>query len=245
METIDVHAETGNQPKPSVNQNNYMQSLGQTSASNISSALSSITGMNVTSHASHANVDNSTSHAAVNSSTTQKGSTPYMLSQQKNLYSGSNQHSAETSHVSSNYSNPRPPSASNKPNIFKGYEEKEREQISYSSMEKKRTSNPTAGVHAEPDPYSKKYAVATQLGGPTMLTTQLGMNRDHGSQGTSSKYNAPMGYQQGASKSSQEKHPVSYGLGKSSQDASAHPSKPTGSKYGLMNPNLNKQTAFK
>lgn len=201
-------------------------------------------GMN-SSHASHPNVDNSASHAApVNSSTTQKSSTPYMLSQQKNLYSGSNQHSVESSHVSSNYSNPRPPSASNKPNIFKGYEEKERAEISYSSMEKKRTSNPT--THAEPDPYSKKYAVATNIGGPTMLTSQLGMGRDHGSQGTSSKYNAPTNYQLGASKSSQDKHPVSYGLGKSSHDSgtSAHPSKPTGSKYGLMNPNLNKQ-AFK
>lgn len=233
-----------------------MQNLGQTSASNISSALSSIMGLgsnantNATTNAS-SNVTTTTSNVPISTTTTNPVNNvkapPYSTSQQKNIYpniSTNNVYTGDPYYPGNVYTTAKSPKNAGgaKPIIFKGPEEKERPESAYAVMDKKRASNPpTTTTHTEPDLYSKKFAPSSQLGGPQIASSHSGIS---GPQiGSSSKYTGPS-YQLGLSKGTQESSKPNYQLGLSKNTestATSNLSKGSTNKYGLLNLNgLNK-----
>jgi len=228
----------GNVKNPSGgSQNNYMQNLGQTSASNISSALSSImTEMNKNTPNPHINpnITVNANNASTNISnqnaqgTSAKGLPNYSSNQQPKGY-GAHVY-GENYYSSTQYGNAKSPkniTTGSKPLLFKAPEEKDRTESSYQSTDKKRT---------EPDLYPKKFA-------PSQAQTTSSHTGVHA--GPSSKYAGP-NYQFNSNKiSSHEnnKHPTGgyQGLNKNIEGApSSSVNKGIGSKYGILNLGLNK-----
>ena len=216
-----------------------MQNLGQTSASNISSALSSImTEMNkntpnthinpnITVNANNANTNISNPSAQGTSS---KGVPAYSSNQQPKGYSNLGAHAyGENYYSSTQYGNAKSPkniTTGSKPILFKAPEEKDRIEPSYHSTDKKRT---------EPDLYPKKFTPSGQT-----TSSHTGIHA-----GPSSKYAAP-NYQYTSCKvtshESSSKHATGYqGLNKNIEGStSSNLNKGIGSKYGILNLGLNK-----
>lgn len=212
-----------------------MQNLGQTSASNMSSALSSIiTEMNVSSNPPSTNINaninvnvNIAPHVNIPTAhiATSQTKTGYTSStqQQKNAYGNlgvnPNAYERDYANVNVGYANAKSPknivpTASSKTNVYKGHahEEKlERPESAYSSSSKR----------LETDPYSKKYAPSSQVASHTGI-------------GTSSKYGGPS-YQAGLNKA-EAKPGYSSGMSKGTPD----PKGGVSSKYGILNLGLNK-----
>jgi len=141
-------------------QSNYSQNIAQTSASNISSAISSISGL--TSSNNNNNVQ-STSN--------------YSSNQQRSPYI--NQNSPYDMYLTNYNSSKSPTNAGARPNIFKLQEEKERPETAYTSTEKKKTNIPVNSP--DTNMISKKYIPTTQTPSTNkplnMNYNQIGMSK--------------------------------------------------------------------
>lgn len=219
----------------------YMQGLGQTSASNISSALSSIMSEMKVSNPPHStninaninvNVNIATSHIT-NAKPVPTYSSSSQQQQQKNAYANlgvnPNTYSDYGNVGYANAKSPKNivPTASSKTNVYKApvHEEKERPESAYSSSSKR----------LETDPYAKKFTPTRQVESHTSHV------------GPSSKYGGPS-YQTGLNKAAPSNHGhgheskpgYSSGAGKGTPDINATKSGGVSSKYGILNLGLNK-----
>ena len=217
-----------------------MQNLGQTSASNISSALSSImTEMNKNTPNPHINpnITVNANNAATNVSNqnvqgaSSKGLSTYSSNQQSKGYSNLGANAYGENYYSANqYANVKSPkniTAGSKPLLFKAPDERERTEPSYQSTDKKRT---------EPDLYPKKFVPSSQA---QTTSSHTGIHA-----GPSNKY-VGTGYQFSSNKvtthESSSKHQIGYqGLRNIEGSTGPNVNKGMGSKYGILNLGLSK-----
>ncbi len=210
-----------------------MQGLGQTSASNISSALSSIMSEVKVSNPPHSTNINANINVNVNIATSHITNTnanakpvPTYSSTKKdygNLGVNPNTYSDYGNVGYANAKSPKNvvPTASSKTNVYKSHahEEKERPESAYSSSSKR----------LETDPYAKKYTPPTR-----QVDSHVAPSSKYG--GPSSYKAAPSSHGHGH----ETKPYSSSGAGKGTPDINATKSGGVSSKYGILNLGLNK-----
>ena len=231
-----------------------MQNLGQMSASNMSSALSSIMGevnpstSNVSAVLNVAPTNiiqtNVVAPTNINIPTNSNKNIPTSVtSQQKNTYSNVNSNYAgETHYPSTNHATGKSPknvTTTSKPGLFRHAEDKERPESAYSNLDKKRTTNNVMNNPDENIYSSKKYIPTGQMTG-SQLSNHSGLNQASGSNLiTSNKYNLPSYPINSKATSHEGKYQV--GLSKNTHESSGTASglnKPN--KYGVLNLGLNR-----
>ena len=232
-----------------------MQNLGQMSASNMSSALSSIMGeMNPNTSNSVSTVlnvaptnvvpTNVVAPTNINVPTTSNKNIPTSVtSQQKNTYSHlNNNYTGETHYPSTNHTtgkSPKNATTTSKAALFRHTEDKERPESAYVNLDKKRVTNNLMNNPDENIYSSKKYISTGQMSG-SQLSNNSGLSQASGSNlTTSNKYNLPSYPITSKVASHEGKYQV--GLSKNTQESGSNASglsKPN--KYGVLNLGLNR-----
>lgn len=140
---------------------NYLHNLSQASASNISSALGSISAMDSNPQV-NTNMSTNSNASTTSTAPTNKGLSSYTTAQQKNIYSNiaSHAHSGEAYFSTNLPKSPKNPSAGSKAHVFKGLDEKA--EVGHSAIDKKRVSTPSTGLHHDSEAVLKKTRPTTQ-----------------------------------------------------------------------------------